>query len=221
MSLGSRGAFHDSNGNFLHSLFPLPFDEYGTSTVTFLGWQLMNQLIPVDSMGISFPKPFLESKTISTAGCLVSNDSELFSSDTSVFESQLNVLGARESIIKANKRIIMSYIWLFSWDKLRTISVISHFVALFWEIPRNTDEKLQLLLCKFSFKIPNVNVMGYGEHEVAGDQESSPNELSLSIIIVVKSPNAVVGKHGSVLLFDTVADITKVGVIVVLFFEVH
>ena len=70
----------------------------------------MNQLIPVDSMGISFPKPFLESKTISTAECLVSDDSELFSSNINIFETQLNVLGARETIIKANERIIMSYI---------------------------------------------------------------------------------------------------------------
>lgn len=61
-------------------------------------------------MGISLPKPFLESKAISAAGCLVSDDSELFSSITSVFEPQFDVLGARETIIKANKGIIMSYI---------------------------------------------------------------------------------------------------------------
>ena len=37
VSFGSRGALHDSNGDFLYSPLPLPFDEYGTSTITFLG----------------------------------------------------------------------------------------------------------------------------------------------------------------------------------------
>ncbi len=66
----------------------------------------MNQHIPIDSMGVSFPKPFLEGTAISAAGCLVSDDSELFGSDTRVFEPQLDILGAREPIIKANKGII-------------------------------------------------------------------------------------------------------------------
>ena len=56
--------------------------------------------------------------------------------------------------------------------------------------------------------------MCYGEHEVAGNQESRSNKLPISIIILVKSSNAVVGEYGSVLLFDILANIAEVGVIV-------
>ena len=73
----------------------------------------MEQHVSANTVSVSFPKPFLDSKAISAAASLVADDAELFGNNVAVLKPQLDVLGAGNSAIKAYQSIIMSYIGCF------------------------------------------------------------------------------------------------------------